>query len=55
MANMRSLRASVVAVTAELVALVVGLAAAALGKRFRRYSIATMVIVVACGVRSPDK
>jgi hypothetical protein len=37
------------AVTGILFMLIVGFGAAALGKRFRLYSIATMVIVLACG------
>ena len=37
------------AVTGIFFMLIVGLGAAALGKRFRLYSIATMVIVLACG------
>jgi len=38
------------AVTGVFFMFIVGFGAAALGKRFRLYSIATMVIVLACGV-----
>src|SRR5881296_1660612 len=37
-------------VTVLLMMLAIGFGAAAFGKRFRRYSVATLVILVACGV-----